>query len=155
MLANYVTAEAVLSSEDLGCSRQEREFLAAEAVPVCVAAASAARGGASPSRTETLAQSILGKLCTKEGAAVIAGAAAIILAAKAVVLALELAAAGAAAAIGLKALWKHCQERRILLTESLRKHLMPWKAAKRAAEWEETPTVEEAKEYEWEMDEMV
>ena len=154
LLANFLTAEAVLSSKDLPCTAQEREFLAAEAVPVCVASATAARGGANPDRTESLAQSLIGKLCTKQGAAVLAGTAAVLLAAKAVVFALEAAAAGAVVAISLKTLWRSCREQRIPLTDAIREHLTPETARQKSPSWEEAPPAEETMEYDWE-DELI
>jgi len=149
LMADFFVSEMVLSDPDSPITPEEREVLACEAAPVCVAAAAEARRNRVPARSERLAQSFLAAVCTKKNAKILATAALVLVAAKAAVLALEVAAAGAAASVGLKALWQSCKEQQVRPSEALRS-LLRGSAAQNAAQDEAAFEMEDALEFETE-----
>lgn len=125
LLADFLVSEMVLSDESTQLSEQEKKLVADQVVPVCVSAADEAQTSRNPVRSKKLVHSLIASICTTENAKVLACAAVVILAAQAAVLVLEIAAAGAVASIGMKALWKCCKEQELQPAAAMRALLSP------------------------------
>lgn len=134
LLADFLVSEMVLSDESTQLSEQEKKLVADQVVPVCVSAADEAQTSGNPVRSEKLAHSLISSICTTENAKMLACAAVVILAAKAAVLVLEIVAAGVAASIGMKALWKCCKEQEIQPAATMQVLLSPKRNRVEAAE---------------------